>query len=275
MQELRFVMNDIDDGGEYEEIGNIEVTLGSILHSKNQTFMDRLQFQGSEKKIGQIIVRAEPVEETNMAATFKLEWSNVNNIGGGCIGMCGRRQSYRYTIERKIPNTERFVIVKKSYPYKEQTFGKPAQEVMFVSDLCNNDDSIIKFAIRKDTDKMQEINSVQTTLKALKESQKHDLSGRNGARLNISDFNLEVKPNFNDYLKGGSEIELTFALDFSSPKGHHVGDSEDQKLSQYEKAIQQVGNVISKYDSDNLFPVYGFGGTPQGAKALSHCFHLN
>ena len=93
--------------------------------------------------------------------------------------------------------------------------------------------------------------------------------------MHISDFNLEEKPNFSDYLKGGSEMHLTFALDFSSAKGHHAGDSEDQKLSEYEKAIQQVGNVVAEYDSDNLFPVYGFGGTPQGAEAISHCFHLN
>ena len=86
-------MNDIDDdsGQKYDTIGEIETTLGSVLHAKNKTFMDRLQFQGEQKKIGVLIVTAESVEESNEAATFRLQWENVNN-GGGCFGICGRRE---------------------------------------------------------------------------------------------------------------------------------------------------------------------------------------
>jgi hypothetical protein len=33
--------------------------------------------------------------------------------------------------------------------------------------------------------------------------------------------------------------------------------------NQYEAAIYHVGNVIEPYDSDRMFPVFGFGGIPR------------
>ena len=43
----------------------------------------------------------------------------------------------------------------------------------------------------------------------------------------------------------------------------------------YEKAIKSCGEIIAYYDSDQLFPVYGFGGIPKGKKEVSHCFNIN
>ena len=95
-------MNDVDPGGVFEKIGEIETTMGAIMHARKHTFMDKLAFEGSEKKIGMIIVRAEEIHQTNLTAKFQLEWLNVNNTAGGCLGMCGRRVKYRYTIERLV-----------------------------------------------------------------------------------------------------------------------------------------------------------------------------
>lgn len=40
------------------------------------------------------------------------------------------------------------------------------------------------------------------------------------------------------------------------------------------QAIMEVGEVIQFYDSDRLFPAWGFGGkTFDGV--ISHCFNLN
>ena len=43
-------------------------------------------------------------------------------------------------------------------------------------------------------------------------------------------------------------------------------------------------NIVAPYDSDELFPVYGFGGIPkaegkdkiiEGKDKVSHCFNIN
>ena len=47
--------------------------------------------------------------------------------------------------------------------------------------------------------------------------------------------------------------------------------------NQYEAALYNVGGVIEPYDSDRLFPVYGFGGIPthMGINQTNHCFPMN
>ena len=44
LQKLKFVMNDVDDGGEFETIGELETTMGAIMHARKKTFMDKLTF---------------------------------------------------------------------------------------------------------------------------------------------------------------------------------------------------------------------------------------
>ena len=43
-------------------------------------------------------------------------------------------------------------------------------------------------------------------------------------------------------------------------------------MNQYETCIYSVGSVLCPYDSDQLFPVYGFGGKINGV--INHCFPL-
>jgi hypothetical protein len=39
----------------------------------------------------------------------------------------------------------------------------------------------------------------------------------------------------------------------------HYIDRTGRALNQYQQAILSVGNIVSEYDTDKLFPVYGFG----------------
>eukprot|EP00490_Sorites_sp_Unknown_P009049 CAMPEP_0114683740 /NCGR_PEP_ID=MMETSP0191-20121206/58192_1 /TAXON_ID=126664 /ORGANISM="Sorites sp." /LENGTH=440 /DNA_ID=CAMNT_0001965349 /DNA_START=794 /DNA_END=2113 /DNA_ORIENTATION=+ len=69
---------------------------------------------------------------------------------------------------------------------------------------------------------------------------------------------------FLQYLKGGCEISLMVAIDFTGTNGM-VTDPKSlhylygNKPSPYQKAIRSICSIVSPYDSDNLFPVWGFG----------------
>ena len=53
---------------------------------------------------------------------------------------------------------------------------------------------------------------------------------------------------------------------------HYLGGRDED--NKYLEAIKAVGNILSYYDSDQMFPVYGFGGNlPSGE--FSNCFALN
>ena len=88
------------------------------------------------------------------------------------------------------------------------------------------------------------------------------------------------KPTFIDYLRSGYSIGFTTAIDYTLSNGLPTNSSSlhflGAQINEYEQSLLQVGSVIEPYDSDMLFPVYGFGGIPRymGINTTSFCFPL-
>uniref|UniRef100_A0A674P3E7 Copine-3 n=1 Tax=Takifugu rubripes TaxID=31033 RepID=A0A674P3E7_TAKRU len=69
---------------------------------------------------------------------------------------------------------------------------------------------------------------------------------------------------FLDFIMGGCQINFTIAIDFTGSNGdprlpnslHYINP---QGYNEYLSAIWAVGNVIQDYDSDKMFPAFGFG----------------
>jgi len=88
----------------------------------------------------------------------------------------------------------------------------------------------------------------------------------------------EERPEFVDYLSGGCQISLAVAIDFTASNGdprqpgtpHHFHPPESKEWNDYEKAIFAVGSILAKYDSDQRFPVWGFGAKYNNV--VRHCF---
>lgn len=85
------------------------------------------------------------------------------------------------------------------------------------------------------------------------------------------------------FIAGGCEISLIAAIDFTGSNGDpatpgslHYIDRSFTSLNQYQQAIQAVGRVVEEYDTDKLFPVFGFGARvrqPDGQfSPVQHCF---
>ena len=81
-------------------------------------------------------------------------------------------------------------------------------------------------------------------------------------------------PDFIDYTAGGCAINVIVAIDFTGSNGDprqpgtlHYRSNE---RNDYEKAIAAIVSVLAKYDSDQSFPVYGFGAKYAGE--VRHCF---
>ena len=84
---------------------------------------------------------------------------------------------------------------------------------------------------------------------------------------------------FIDYLRGGMQINLSIAIDFTAsnevptdPKSLHF---ISPKQNQYEAAIKACGQIVAFYDYDQMFATYGFGGKFYGRQNVDHCFPLN
>ncbi|KAM6908752.1 copine-3-like isoform 2-T3 [Lycodopsis pacificus] len=85
---------------------------------------------------------------------------------------------------------------------------------------------------------------------------------------------------FLDYIMGGCQINFTIAIDFTGSNGN---PSSPQSLhyinpggyNEYLAAIWTVGNVIQDYDSDKMFPAFGFGAQIPPSWQVSHEFPIN
>ena len=95
-------------------------------------------------------------------------------------------------------------------------------------------------------------------------------------------YDQTIKLTFVDYLSKGMQINLDIAIDYTASNNenpiplHNIDGGHE---NDYEKAIESCGSIIAFYDYDQLFPVYGFGGIPQGMgyapNMVSHCFNVN
>ena len=89
--------------------------------------------------------------------------------------------------------------------------------------------------------------------------------------------NAATQPNFIDYISGGCELNVVVAIDFTGSNGdprkpgtlHHLSRGTGQR-NDYEKAIAAIVSILEKYDSDQQFPVLGFGAKYGGV--VRHCF---
>ena len=61
--------------------------MGTLMGSRAQVWTGELTYQGHSNR-GQIIVRAETIKASNEVAEFSMRMQGVNNINGGCMGMC-------------------------------------------------------------------------------------------------------------------------------------------------------------------------------------------
>uniref|UniRef100_A0A8D0A632 Copine IVb n=1 Tax=Sander lucioperca TaxID=283035 RepID=A0A8D0A632_SANLU len=85
---------------------------------------------------------------------------------------------------------------------------------------------------------------------------------------------------FLDYIMGGCQIQFTVAIDFTASNGdprnscslHYI---HPYQPNEYLKALVAVGEICQDYDSDKMFPVFGFGALIPPDFKVSHDFAVN
>jgi hypothetical protein len=99
----------------------------------------------------------------------------------------------------------------------------------------------------------------------------------------LEHFQMVSKPSFIDYLKGGLELNMIIAVDFTGSNGtpsspsslHYMNPSSP---NQYQNAIMAITGILMNYDTDKRIPCFGFGADlrfPNYPKGVSHCFPLS
>lgn len=284
-QKLKFEVYDVDSPKQalssHDFLGRLECTLGEIVGGSSGRMDAKLQ--GASGK-GQIIVRAEEMSSSKELLT--LHFSGTKLDKKDFLG-----KSDPFLIFYKANEDNSFTAVHKTEVIKNtlNPTWRPFQ--IAAAKLCSGDyDRTVKIECYDwDSDGSHDfIGDCTTNVRELTEkpnlsfeliNQKKRAkkkSYKNSGQLHLLSVKKEIKPSFLDYLKGGTQLNFTVAVDFTGSNGNPSSPNSLHYINpyqpnQYVAAIQAVGEIIQDYDSDKLFPVLGFGAKlPDGS--VSHEF---
>ncbi|XP_059924660.1 copine-9 [Gadus macrocephalus] len=102
----------------------------------------------------------------------------------------------------------------------------------------------------------------------------------NSGTVTLLSFKVESEYTFVDFIRGGTQLNFTVAIDFTASNGNPSQPTSLHYMSPYQMnayamALKAVGDIIQDYDSDKLFPAYGFGAKLPPDGKISHAFPLN
>ncbi|KAK2909635.1 copine-4 [Channa argus] len=103
---------------------------------------------------------------------------------------------------------------------------------------------------------------------------------RNSGIVILNQCKIIKMHSFLDYIMGGCQIQFTVAIDFTASNGdprnscslHYIHPFQP---NEYLKALVAVGEICQDYDSDKMFPAFGFGARIPPDYKVSHDFAVN
>ncbi|XP_076863695.1 copine-8 [Brachyhypopomus gauderio] len=292
-QNLRFHLYDLDSKSEnlskHDFLGQMFCTLGELVSSSGSR-MERPLRGIPGKNCGSIIVKAEELGNCRESVLLqfcgnKLDKKDFFGKSDPFLVFYRSNEDGTYTICHK---TE---VVKNTLDPVWQAFK------ISVRALCNGDyDRAIKIEVYDwDRDGGHDyIGEFKTSYRELSKGQaqfsmwevlnmkkkKKKKKYLNSGTVTLLSCLIDVEVTFLDYIKGGTQINFTVAIDFTASNGNPSQSTSlhymnPYQLNAYAMALRAVGEIIQDYDSDKMFPALGFGAKLPPDGRVSHEFALN
>ena len=284
-QFLKFEVWDNDTSSGDDLIGVVETSLGTIVGAKNQVCILDLKCPKSSKPRGKLIVRADKVRECSQFVWWQWAGSSLINVDGWFD-----KSDPFLRFFKKTPGGD-WLMVYETESIKDNLnpIWKPFE--ISAAKLCPNsyeDHFKVECWDYEKSGKHQFMGLVEITLKqalidkltsfVLMDPHKKKKTGD----LKLSQCQIIERPSFIDYLRGGEQLNMMIAVDFTGSNGSPTNPSSlhyirtDGGLNQYQAALVEVCDILLNYDFDKRVPVYGFGGKPNfpnyAKPNADHCF---
>ena len=281
-QHIRFDVIDVDGPTSFDFIGEAETNVGKIVGSRNQVCILDL-VDKSKQKTGKLIVRAEKVGDNRELFSCRLAGKKIANDH-----FFSKTNPFLRVSKGLEDKTWLKVYESEFYNGNLNPIFKPFQ--IKVEKLCNGDHLrplLVECYDHHDGGDHKFVGACNFTLQQLFKDNVntvtlHDKKGKAAGEIQFNEKSLTTKAEFIDYLRGGVQLSLITAIDFTGSNGnphqssslHYIGDPS--QLNQYQQAILAVGEILLNYDYDKMVPVFGFGGKPRlphfTFHEVLHCF---
>ncbi|XP_062401983.1 copine-1 isoform X3 [Sardina pilchardus] len=292
VQKLKLGVYDIDnksvDLSDDDYLGGFECTLGQVVSSRKITRPLELK-KGKPAGKGTITITAEEIKD-NRAIVLEMEAKGLDKKD-----LFGKSDPFLEFFKKqddgKWQLVHRTEVVKnnlnpswRKFNVSLHTFcngdlNKPIKVTCYDKDEDTSSDMIGEFTCT--TAQLLEVKDHAVEFDCIHpEKQKKKKSYKNSGVVCVKTCKLEMEYSFLDYIMGGCQINFTVGIDFTgsngdprSPDSLHYMSPDG--LNQYLSAIWSVGLVVQDYDTDKLFPAFGFGAQVPPDFKVSHEFALN
>ena len=250
-----------------------DITVGTIMGSVNAILSKKIEVD--DIYYGNIQLELKKKEKNlleNQISKFTLKFE-LNDINSG---------EYFILLKRKTNSNKNWRTCYKSNEFFLQNGTLPQFTIDTIL-LCDSEKDFLLLELYDSNDTIFK-GCTQFTLENVNKNSRIKLYDAINSPTQIGYVTINhthsLKKTFIDYIKGGININLDIAIDYtasnedpSNPNSLHyfLGNQPND----YEKAIYSCGNIVGFYDRDQVFPVYGFGGIPKGQNKVSHCFNIN
>lgn len=299
VQPLKFMVVDIDSPTrkhpeKNEVVGEIETTVSAIVGSKSSTLVKNLQradapLDSNDTTRGIIIVTAEEVVEQKQKVLFQIAARGLDKKD-----FLGKSDPFLRILKSREDG--HWIAVHQTEEIKKTLDPNWKPFELSMQKLNNGDlDRTLLFQIFdwNKSGKEDLIGEFKASVRELvagtqsnrdwelisQEQKKKHKSYKNSGVVKFVRCEITEDYSFFEYLKGGLHMSLVVAVDFTASNGdpnqptslHYRNPHE---MNEYGKAIAAVGEILGYYDSDNLNPIYGFGGKFGPYRQVSHCYAL-
>uniref|UniRef100_A0A673Y2M8 Copine-3 n=1 Tax=Salmo trutta TaxID=8032 RepID=A0A673Y2M8_SALTR len=291
VQKLKFGIYDIDnktvDLSDDDFLGELECTLGQVVSSRKHTRPLVLKNNRPAGR-GTITIIAEEIKD-NRVVNFEAEARKLDNKD--FFGKSDPYLEFYKQTETGWQLAHRTEVVKNNLNPTWKPFRIPLQS------LCGGDmDKHIKVECYDyDNDGSHDLIGIfETTMTRLQEAsrsspaefecinskkQQKKKGYKNSGVVSVKLCQVVKEYTFLDYIMGGCQINFTVGIDFTGSNGdpksprslHYISP---QGVNEYLSAIWSVGMVIQDYDSDKMFPAFGFGAQIPPTWQVNMDFHI-
>ncbi|KAL0479669.1 hypothetical protein AKO1_010951 [Acrasis kona] len=286
-QQCKFLVLDIDNFATtnvsaQDLIGEHECPLANIVTYRGMYTQTLVMKQNPNERRGEIIIRSEQVSNVQADVTFNLSVSKLDKKDW--FG-----SSDPFIVISRVTESGDYQEVHKTemYPNKLNTTFRPF--IITAQKLCNGDNHrMLRFECydHNKSGRHELIGLCYTSLDALLqqpatlpliEPNKQKKKNYQNSGFLHSTVHYQRTFSFLEYIRGGVEISLMVAIDFTASNGDPRSASslhfrDPYQMNQYQSALYSISNILDYYDNKHVYPVFGFGAKVPPQYVVSHCF---
>ena len=286
-QVFSFDLVDNDFGRSSDDlIGSGSFKLGTVMGQRGQTLKIPMTLAGSSRSSGFVTIRAEQASNMDVLK-LTLAARNLDNKDGFfsksdpyCIVSAYDENTNKYTeVYRSefIKNTLNPTWAPFSIQLRHLGAGTKIVRIEVTDYDAAGSHDLIGYAQLTVNDLINAKKGIPVIHPPTKPKYSKSSYSQSGL-LDVVQSEVEKKFTFVDFLRGGLEVSLAVAVDFtgsngdpSQPNSLHYGAGN--AMNPYLLAIQGVGQIVMDYDSNKMVPALGFGA--RIGSNVSHCFPLS